>query len=240
MAKIYTIRNYEEVFTTLTTPDSDIAKMAKFSPAEGDYKPIFIDLYPRTRNPIWTYRHQENSPNTPNSITYEASKITVQDLPGCFDNYVYIDKNLYDVIHYVVVSEGEMRNIIKALFADRVKEPEHTKDEFVARMRGKFTEQDLTEAKQRTESCVASLSQFELPKQIEAQIDEAMESIKAESRKQYGDFGTAGADIAIPMYRQMMRLGALLALSAGYLESEQTDSDRGDYISMTKPTDPNK
>ena len=119
-------------------------------------------------------------------------------------------------------------------------ETEHTKDEFVARMQGKFTEQDLTEARQRTESCVASLSQFELPKQIEAQIDEAMESIKAESRKQFGDFGAANADIAIPLYRQMMRLGALLALSAGDLESEQTDSDRGDYISMTKPTDPNK
>lgn len=119
-------------------------------------------------------------------------------------------------------------------------ETEHTKDEFVARMRGKFTEQDLTEAKQRTESCVASLSQFELPKQIEAQINKAMESIKAESRKQFGDFGAANADIAIPVYRQMMRLGALLVLSAGDLESEQTDSDRGDYISMTKPTDPNK
>lgn len=119
-------------------------------------------------------------------------------------------------------------------------ETEHTKDEFVARMRGKFTEQDFTEAKQRTESCVASLLQFELPKQIEAQINKAMESLKAESRKQFGDFGAAGADIAIPMYRQMMRCGALLVLSAGYLESEQTDSDRGDYISMTKPTDPNK
>ena len=102
---------------------------------------------------------------------------------------------------------------------------EHTKDEFVARMRGKFTEQDFTEAKQRTESCVASLSQFELPKQIEAQINKAMESLKAESRKQFGDFGTASADIAIPVYRQMMRLGALLALSAGDLESERTDSD---------------
>ena len=131
-----------------------------------------------------------------------------------------------------------MRNIIKALSPDS--ETEHTKDEFVARMRGKFTEQDFTEAKQRAESCVASLSQFELPKQIEAQINKAMESIKAESRKQFGDFGAANADIAIPMYRQMMRLGALLALSAGDLESEQTDSDRGDYISMTKPTDPNK
>ena len=119
-------------------------------------------------------------------------------------------------------------------------ETEHTKDEFVARMRGKFTEQDFTEAKQRTESCVASLLQFELPKQIEAQINKAMESLRTESRKQFGDFGTAGADIAIPMYRLMMRLGALLALSAGDLESEQTDSDRGDYISMTKPTDPNK
>lgn len=119
-------------------------------------------------------------------------------------------------------------------------ETEHTKDEFVARMRGKLTEQDLTEAKQMTENCVTSLSQFELPKQIEAQINKVMESIKAESRKQFGDFGAANADIEIPMYRQMMRLGALLALSAGDLESEQTDSDRGDYISMTKPTDPNK
>ena len=119
-------------------------------------------------------------------------------------------------------------------------ETEHTKDEFATRMQGKFTEQDFTEAKQRTESCMASIPQFELPKQIEAQINKAMESLKAESQKQFGDFGTAGADIAIPMYRQMMRLGALLALSAGYLESEQTDSDRGDYISMTKPTDPNK
>lgn len=119
-------------------------------------------------------------------------------------------------------------------------ETEHTKDEFVAQMRGKFTEQDFTEAKQRTESCVASLSQFELPKQIEAEINKAMESLKAESQKRFGDFGTASADIAIPMYRQMMRLGALLALSAGDLESERTDSDRGDYISMTKPTDPNK
>ena len=104
-------------------------------------------------------------------------------------------------------------------------ETEHTKDEFVARMRGKFTEQDFTKAKQRTESCVASLSQFGLPKQIEAQINKAMESLKAESRKQFGDFGTASADIAIPMYRQMMRSGALLALSAGDLESELTDSD---------------
>lgn len=104
-------------------------------------------------------------------------------------------------------------------------ETEHTKDEFVARMRGKFTEQDFTEAKQRTESCMASIPQFELPKPIEAQIDEAMESIKAESRKQFGDFGAASADIAIPVYRQMMRLGALLALSAGDLESERTDSD---------------
>lgn len=119
-------------------------------------------------------------------------------------------------------------------------ETEHTKDEFATRMQGKFTEQDLTEAKQRTESCMASIPQFELPKQIEAQINKAMESIKAESRKQFGDFGAANADITIPVYRQMMRLGALLALSAGYLESEQTDSDRGDYISMTKPTDPNK
>lgn len=119
-------------------------------------------------------------------------------------------------------------------------ETEHTKDEFVARMRGKFTEQDFTEAKQRAENCMASIPQFELPKQIEAQINKAMESIKAESRKQFGDFGAANADIAIPMYRQMMRLGALLALSAGYLESEQTDSDRGNYISMTKPNDPNK
>lgn len=119
-------------------------------------------------------------------------------------------------------------------------ETEHTKDEFVARMRGKFTEQDFTEAKQRTESCMASIPQFELPKQIEAQINKAMESIKAESRKRFGDFGAANACIAIPVYRQMMRLGALLALSAGDLESERTDSDRGDYISMTKPTDPNK
>lgn len=119
-------------------------------------------------------------------------------------------------------------------------ETEHTKDEFATRMQGKFTEQDFTEAKQRTESCMASIPQFELPKQIEAQINKAMESIKAESRKQFGDFGTAGADIAIPIYRQMMRLGALLALSAGYLESEQTGSDRGDYISMTNPADPNK
>ena len=102
---------------------------------------------------------------------------------------------------------------------------EHTKDEFVARMRGKFTEQDFTEAKQRAESCMASIPQFELPKPIEAQIDEAMESIKAESRKQFGDFGAASADIAITAYRQMMRLGALLALSAGDLESERTDSD---------------
>lgn len=119
-------------------------------------------------------------------------------------------------------------------------ETEHTKDEFATRMQGKFTEQDLTEAKQRTESCMASIPQFELPKQIEAQINKAMESIKAESRKQFGDFGAANADIAIPVYRQMMRLGALLALSAGYLESEHTDSDRGDYISTTKPTGPNK
>ena len=119
-------------------------------------------------------------------------------------------------------------------------ETEHTKDKFVARMRGKFTEQDFTEAKQRTESCMASIPQFELPKQIEAQIDEAMGSIKAEARRQYGNFGAANADIAILVHRQMMRLGALLALSAGDLESEQTDSDRGDYISMTKPTDPNK
>ena len=102
---------------------------------------------------------------------------------------------------------------------------EHTKDEFVSRMQGKLTEQDLTEAKQRTESCVASLSQFELPKQIEAQIDEAMAGIKAESQRQYGNFGAASADIAIPVYRQMMRLGALLALSAGDLESEQTETD---------------
>lgn len=119
-------------------------------------------------------------------------------------------------------------------------ETEHTKDEFATRMQGKFTEQDFTEAKQRTENCMASILQFELPKQIEAQINKAMESIKAESRKQFGDFGAANADITIPVYRQMMRLGALLALSARYLESEQTDSDRGDYISMTKPTDPNK
>ena len=102
---------------------------------------------------------------------------------------------------------------------------EHTKDEFVSRMQGKLTEQDSTEAKQRTESCVASLSQFELPKQIEAQIDEAMAGIKAESQRQYGNFGAASADIAIPVYRQMMRLGALLALSAGDLESEQTETD---------------
>ncbi len=102
---------------------------------------------------------------------------------------------------------------------------EHTKNEFVSRMQGKLTEQDLTEAKQRTESCVASLSQFELPKQIEAQIDEAMACIKEESQRQYGNFGAASADIAIPVYRQMMRLGALLALSAGDLESEQTESD---------------
>lgn len=119
-------------------------------------------------------------------------------------------------------------------------ETEHTKDEFATRMQGKFTEQDFTEAKQRTESCMASIPQFELPKQIEAQINKVMESIKAESRKQFGDFGAANADITIPVYRQMMRLGALLVLSARYLESEQTDSDRGDYISMTKPTDPNK
>lgn len=119
-------------------------------------------------------------------------------------------------------------------------ETEHTKDEFATQMQGKFTEQDFTEAKQRTERCMASIPQFELPKQIEAQINKAMESIKAESRKQFGDFGVANADIAIPVYRQMMRLGALLVLSAGDLESEQTDSDRGDYISMTKPTDPNK
>lgn len=119
-------------------------------------------------------------------------------------------------------------------------ETEHTKDEFATRMQGKFTEQDLTEARQRAESCMVSIPQFELPKQIEAQIDEAMEGIKAESRKQFGDFGAANADIAIPVYRQMMRLGALFVLSAGYLESEQTDSDRGDYISMTQPTDPNK
>ena len=104
-------------------------------------------------------------------------------------------------------------------------ETEHTKDEFVARMQGKFTEQDFTEAKQRAESCMASIPQFELPKPIEAQIDEAMESIKAESRKQFGDFGAASADIAITAYRQMMRSGALLALSAGDLESERTDSD---------------
>lgn len=125
MAKI--IRNHEVVLTTLTTPDSDIAKMAKFSPAEGDYKPIFIDLYPRTRNLFWAYRHQEYSPNTHSAIVYEASKITVHDLPGCFDNYVYIDKNQYDVIHYIVVPEGEMRNIIKALPPDRVKDPEPAK-----------------------------------------------------------------------------------------------------------------
>lgn len=119
-------------------------------------------------------------------------------------------------------------------------ETEHTKDEFATRMQGKFTEQDFTEAKQRTESCMASIPQFELPKQIEAQINKAMESIKAESRKQFGDFGAANADITIPMYRQMMRLGALLALSAGYLESEQADSDRGNYISMTQPNDATK
>ena len=112
-------------------------------------------------------------------------------------------------------------------------ETEHTKDEFVARMRGKFTEQDFTEAKQRAESCMASIPQFELPKPIEAQIDEAMESIKAESRKQFGDFGAASADIAITAYRQMMRLGALLALSAGDLESELADSDRGDFTPKT-------
>ena len=113
-------------------------------------------------------------------------------------------------------------------------ETEHTKDKFVARMRGKFTEQDFTEAKQRAESCMASIPQFELPKQIEAQIDEAMGSIKAEARRQYGNFGAANADIAILVHRQMMRLGALLALSAGDLESEQTDTDRGDFISKTK------
>lgn len=128
MAKIgYTIRNHEVVLTTLTTPDSDIAKMAKFSPREGDYMPIFIDLYPRTRKLFWAYRHHECHPNTPNSFVYEASKITVHDLPGCFDYYVYIDKNQYDVIHYIVVPEGEMRNIIKALSPDRVKDPEPAK-----------------------------------------------------------------------------------------------------------------
>ena len=112
-------------------------------------------------------------------------------------------------------------------------ETEHTKDEFATRMQGKFTEQDFTEAKQRAESSMASIPQLELPKPIETQIDEAMAGIEAEAQRQYGNFGAAGADITIPVYRQMMRLGALLALSAGYLESEQTDSDRGDYISMT-------
>ena len=66
-------------------------------------------------------------------------------------------------------------------------ETEHTKDEFVARMQGKFTEQDLTEAKQRAESCMASIPQFELPKPIETQIDEAMAGIEAEAQRHCGD-----------------------------------------------------
>lgn len=104
-------------------------------------------------------------------------------------------------------------------------EAEHTKDEFVARMQGKFTEQDLADAKQRTKSCMASIPQLELPKQIETQIDEAMAGIKAEARRQFGDFGAPNADVAIPIYRQMMRLGALLALSAEDSEAEQTDGE---------------
>ena len=139
-----------------------------------------------------------------------------------------------------IVKESDLEPYTAAEQSMTDGETEHTKDKFATQMQGKFTEQDFTEAKQMTESCLASIPQFELPKQIEAQINKAMESIKAESRKQFGDFGAANADITIPVYRQMMRFGALLVLSAGYLESEQTDSDRGDYISMTKPTDPNK
>lgn len=48
-----------------------------------------------------------------------------------------------------------------------------------------------------------------------------MECIKAEARQQYGDFGATSADITIPVYRHMMRLGALLGLSAGASEAEQ-------------------
>lgn len=113
-------------------------------------------------------------------------------------------------------------------------ETEHTKDEFVARMQGKFTEQDFTEAKQRVESGMASIPQFKLPKPIETQIDEAMAGIEAEAQRQYGNLGAASAGIAIPLYRQMMRLGALLALSAGDLESELADSDRGDFTPKTE------
>ena len=163
----------------------------------------------------------------PDTLMYSIHTQIMCVLESIFDSKCLLDEDVHEDNFTSIEPKPAEQSMTDS-------ETEHTKDEFATRMQGKFTEQDLTEARQRTESCVASLSQFELPKQIEAQIDEAMESIKAESRKQFGDFGAAGADIAIPLYRQMMRLGALLALSAGDLESEQTDSDRGDFTPKTK------
>ena len=50
-----------------------------------------------------------------------------------------------------------------------------------------------------------------LPKEIEDFIDEYIEKVKTESVRQYG--ATEISSLSIPIYRQMMRMGAFIALS---------------------------
>lgn len=75
-----------------------------------------------------------------------------------------------------------------------------------------FPREEIDNAKRLVSECyrVCDNKIPSLPKEIEDNIDEAMDKFRSESLRQHGN--EDAVELTLPIYKQMMRLGALVAL----------------------------
>lgn len=85
----------------------------------------------------------------------------------------------------------------------------------------KITDKEITEAKSKIDDAVNVIQKEvpSLPEEVEECINAYIERVKAESIRQNGD--TPMATMALPMYKQMMRTGAFIALA--YIKDKKGD-----------------
>ncbi len=90
-----------------------------------------------------------------------------------------------------------------------------TNEERMKDLLSRFTPEEIERTKKSVEEsdrkCEQALALLPIPKEVEQTIDKYMEQMRAEVVKQGGEF----AAIVVPMYRHLMRAGAVIALAIG-------------------------